>query len=98
MGLPNWQKIWCAKRLWIFYETTYVEPAFEGLEAELSKLRDDCPGWYKYKPGYPPQKHFTFQEQAWSAKANRTTVAIGAAVGGVVGAFISWLIPFFTNT
>lgn len=98
MGLPDWQKIWCAKRLWVFYETTYVGPAFEGLQAELSQSRDYCPGWYKYKPGYSPQKHFAFQEQAWSTRANRATVAIGAAVGGITGGLVSWLLHFFANT
>jgi hypothetical protein len=97
MGLPNWEKIWCAKHLWVYYETGYVGPAFEGLEAELSRSREHCHGWYKYRPGYSPQKHFAFQEQAWSMRANRTTVAIGAAVGGIVGGLVSWLIYFFAN-
>ena len=65
MGLPDWQKIWCAKHLWVLYETGYVGPALEGLEHELSLSRSHCPGWYKHKQGNPPQKHFTFQEKAW---------------------------------
>jgi hypothetical protein len=97
MGLPNWQKIWCVKHLRVLYETGYVGPTFEGLEAELSQSRRRCPGWYKHKPGYSPQKHFTFQEQAWPMRANRMTVAIGASVGGLVGALVSWLLYFFTN-
>lgn len=97
MGLPNWERMWCAKHLWVVYESGYVGPAFEGLEAELSYSRSGCPGWYKHRPGYSPEKHFTFQEQAWSIGANRTTVAIGAAVGGTVGGLVSWLTHFLTN-
>lgn len=98
MGLPNWQKIWCAKHLWDFYEAGYVEPAFEGLEIELSQSRSRCTGWYKHRPGYSPQKHFTFQEWAWSIRANRATMAISAAVGGASGALVAWLIHLLTNT
>lgn len=94
MRLPAWEKIYCSKRLWINYEIGYTGPAFEGLEAELSSSRNHCLGWYRYRPGYSPQKHFAFQEQAWSIKANRMTVAIGAATGGIVGGFVSWLLYF----
>ncbi len=94
MGLPAWEKIYCSKHLWIGYEIGYAGPAFEGLETELSALRNRCPGWYSYRPGYSPQKHFTFQEQVWSIKANRMTIAIGAATGGIVGGLVSWLLNF----
>lgn len=94
MGLPAWENIQCSKHLWVTYDTGYVRPAFEGLEAELSSLRNSCLGWYKYRPGYSPQKHFVFQEQTWSIKSNRMTVAIGAATGGIVGGLVSWILHF----
>jgi len=94
MGLPTWENIQCSKHLWVAYDTGYVGPTFEGLETELSSSRSRCPGWYRYRHGYSPQKHFVFQEQAWSVKSNRMTVAIGAAAGGIVGGLVSWLLHF----
>ena len=94
MGLPAWEKIYCAKHQWFQYDIEYYEPAFEGLERELSSSRNHCPGWYSYRPGSSPKKHFDFQERTWLIKSNRMTVAIGAATGGIVGGLVSWLLHF----
>ena len=90
--LPHLDKIWCYKGSWISAAMNYTGPCPEAVKDELSVDRRTCPGWFRYRIGYSPQEHVCFEKERWTLQANRATIALGAGVGAVTGAVISWIL------
>lgn len=93
-GLPSIEKIWCDKGLWISYAMNCIGVSADELQGELNEDRRFCTGWLPYRPGYSPTEHRSFQKERWQISANRLTVIIGAATGGIVGAIVSAIVSW----
>jgi hypothetical protein len=84
---PDWKKVWCHRNLWHGYELGYVGPAYEALEDELKKVRRDCEGFFRHRPGWSPAGHLELLLKAHEKRSNLFFLLLGS----ILTLLFTWL-------
>ena len=87
----------CFKRLWD-YDLIYSGDTIDGVIDEISRARDECPGFAPYESGFNPAQHLENQVDQRKEKLQWRIAKLsflGAILGGIVGtivlAVLKWL-------
>jgi hypothetical protein len=86
----------CFRNLWD-YDLHYVGDSFDGVLEELSRSRDNCPGFLPYAAGRSPAEHLEQEVEERKEKLQWQVAKLGfwgAVVGAVLGTLLTGLVQW----